>query len=211
MTPLEERRVQDLARLRQLCAGTRGKVAITEVTGAPVDSVRLRLLLRTAPSEEFPAKVQSETTLTIQLGERYPYEPPLALVSPPVFHPNVFESGRVCLGDRWMGTETLDLLVRRIVQIVTFDRTVVDADAPANSSAADWYDELLSSGRAPFPSDRVEFGVVAEEEEKRIQWRDVPVPGGEVACACGARLRVPPGTRRWRCPRCQRTAEVAGA
>jgi len=78
--------------------------------------------------------------LTLEAG--YPlYAPPdVRMVSRPVFHPNVFEDGRICCGGSWNPTEGLAFLTLRIARMLLYDPAVTSTDSPANVAAAEWYE-----------------------------------------------------------------------
>src|SRR5688572_18122839 len=114
-----ERRREDLARLRTLCAASSGRLQIIAHKGNPLDEITIELACRSATSAAYPARSVNRVRAFIELPARYPFAPPLVAVDPPVFHPNVYSSGQVCLGAKWIPTEGLDLLVKRVAQIVT--------------------------------------------------------------------------------------------
>ena len=57
------------------------------------------------------------------------------------FHPHVYENLTLCIGN-WKVTETLDLLVKRIINVLIYDLGVIDEKSPANSSALNWYKKI---------------------------------------------------------------------
>src|SRR5690606_4913428 len=86
---------------------------------------------------------QEGVTLRIDLPSRYPFERPVVTVETPIFHPNVFASGVVCQGERWLPGEGFDIFVRRMIGLVTFAPGTVNPASAANRAAAAW------SGTAP--------------------------------------------------------------
>jgi len=134
---------------------------------------------------------------------------------PVTFHPNVYSSGLVCLGFKWLPTEGLDLLVKRVAQIITFDPAVINTDSPANASTAHWYMRALAQLPRAFPTDRLDF-LSATSSRPKPQWRDIATGAQQPASKriqcekCPQKLRVPnvPGTTV-RCPRCLHTFQVA--
>lgn len=201
-----ERRRQDLARLQELCARSAGRMRVLETTGDPLRELTVELRCKTAPSAQYPALVQQATRVRVQLPVRYPFETPLVQVTTPIYHPNVYSSGRVCLGTKWLPTEGLDQLFRRLVQIVTFDPELTNPASPANSDAARWYSTARTRHPQAFPSDSLDLS--AEAAPRRpVQFRDVPAeapPSRLVACrSCGVQNRVPAGVREARCGRCR--------
>lgn len=175
MTALDaraERRRQDLEKLRALAERSASRIALAGHRGSPMNQVELLLRLRTAPSDEYPRRVLGETRLHLQLAARYPFEEPIATLSPVVFHPNVYSSGRICLGARWLPTDGLDLLVKRIVQIVVFAPEVLNLASPANLDAARWYRQAKARSPSAFPTDAASFEPPAAREA--LSWADVP-------------------------------------
>jgi len=139
MNAAAERRRQDLARLQAMCAASNGRLRLVSRSGEPPIDLTIELACRTAGSDKYPSSAIDRVSARIVFPARYPFDPPLVALDPPVFHPNVYASGRVCLGSTWLPTEGLDLLVRRIGQIITFDPLVLNASSAANAAAAAWY------------------------------------------------------------------------
>jgi hypothetical protein len=158
-----------------------------------------------AGSEHFPDEVLPQTALTISLGERYPYERPQLRVSPIVFHPNVWPNGDLCMGTRWMPTESLDVSVRRALRILTFDPELTNPGSPANGTAAAWYREAVRRHPADFPSDRIDFDGGEAGKPKTLRWVDVSPSPREFSCpGCNASLKATASAgARVRCPRCR--------
>lgn len=167
-----ERRRQDLARLRELAALAPSRLVLLGSKGSPMNEVELLLRYRTAGSADYPARRLDETRLHLQLAARYPFEEPIATLAPIVFHPNVYASGRICLGARWLPTDGLDLLVKRIVQIVTFAPEVLNLASPANLEATRWYRDARRRHPGAFPSDSSSFDPPAPRPA--LSWTDVP-------------------------------------
>lgn len=139
MGAIEERIAQDLQKFSSLSAQTDGRVRVVGTAGNPTRRIDVELHYRTAPSRDYPRKVQEVTTVRIELMSRYPFVEPSAVITTPIFHPNVFPSGKICLGTKWLPSQGLDLLIRRVIQILTFDPTVLNERSPANGHAVDWY------------------------------------------------------------------------
>lgn len=201
-----QRRVEDARRLEQLCAATGQRLRITHREGTPLRLVTLEIDCRTAGTASYPRNVQRGVGVRVSLPGRYPFEPPLAEVLTPIYHPNVFAGGRVCLGNRWMPSETLDLFAKRLVQIVTFDPAVVDPDSPANAEAAQWYRRTRVEHAGAFPTDTFSWAQAATRPGG-IKWQDVTPSSSEpriVRCPCAQQLRiVGPSGIKVRCPRCR--------
>ena len=144
----------------------------------------------TAGSSRYPAKQESRVLVHVALPERYPFQAPVATVRTPIFHPNVFPSGVICLGTRWVAAEGLDLFVHRLLRLVTFDPLLVNITSPANAAAASWYERARREHPAAFPTDPLAADRLVERMLR--------------ACpACGRHLRLPRGrSGTVRCPSC---------
>lgn len=191
----------DAQHLDRLAAASGGELVVREHASAARRRVVLALNLRTAADEAYPQRARESVRLVIDLPQRYPFEPPVARVdaATPVFHPNVFANGVVCIGTRWLPSEGLDLFVTRLARLLAFDPLLVNLGSAANAVAAHWYSRALRAHPAAFPSGR-------------IRWAEAPEPSSPPADAarvlrscpgCGATLRLPAGREgEVACPRC---------
>jgi ubiquitin-protein ligase len=210
MSAFDERRVQDVQKLRHLAEQAPGRLKIGRVSGTPPSQVDIELHFKTAPSRNYPSVVQDVTRVTIDLPSRYPLTAPTAAIRTPILHPNVFSSGQICLGVTWMPTLGLDFLVKRIIQIITFDAAILNERSPANSDALLWYRDAVRRHPRAFPTDTALLTTATPE--KKISWTNVPTESAKVtvACAhCGGKLSLPTGKRgQVKCPRCQQSFEA---
>jgi hypothetical protein len=126
MNSLDARRDEDVSKLRELEKRTGGRVRVTQVSGRPIETIALQLQVRTAGNAKFPAQAVGEVNARIQLAARYPFVEPSVVLSTRVFNPNVYESGRVCFGAKWLPTEYLDLLAQRLFKILAFDAAIIN-------------------------------------------------------------------------------------
>lgn len=149
------RRQADVERLQALAAASRGRVAVIEASPTGGSPIRVEIQCRTPTSTQYPARAAERVRMRINLPARYPFERPTVTIETPIFHPNIFTSGVVCQGDRWIASEGLDLLVRRMIRLVTYDPAHVNPGSAANRSAASWYLSQRSREPATFPTDRV--------------------------------------------------------
>lgn len=209
-----ERRLQDLLKVQQLGKLTDGRVKVVSTAGSPLNEVVIELDYPTAPSGDYPARVQRPTRVKIELSAEYPFKEPTAVITTPIYHPNIYSSGRICFGSKWLPTENLSLLVRRILQIITFDPTILNERSPANSQALQWYRSAYRATPKAFPTAHV---IIRDQPEpvKKMEWRDTTAepPSREkviVTClACGGKLRVDAGrSGRIKCPTCMAAFEV---
>jgi hypothetical protein len=194
MSAHQLRRAADIERLRVLEAASGGRLKLIEADERPGRPIHLEYRCRTAGGEAYPSRAVVGVTLRIDLPSRYPFERPVVVVESPIHHPNVFTSGVVCQGDRWLPSEGLDLLVQRMIRLVTFDPAHVNPGSPANGAAANWYMRQRAQTPDAFPTDRVTWGM-----ERVVR-----------ACpACGQSLRLPAGRRGMvNCPACRRSVEI---
>jgi LSD1 subclass zinc finger protein len=203
----EERRQEDIKKLRELESATRGRVRVLKVVGNPANQIELLLVCKTAPGARFPEEVSDQTRVRIELPARYPFQEPSAVITTKIFHPNVYASGKICFGTKWLPTEGLDLLAKRIVKIITFDSSILNERSPANAEALQWYRAAVRRHPASFPTDSIVFGVIGGD--KTIIWKERNNPEkvtekSIVSCSgCKTQLRVPSGREGIiRCPSC---------
>ena len=197
----------DHERLRALAAASGEQIVLLAGPTAALPQVDLELRYAVARSDRYPADVTRQTRLRIALPARYPFQSPTATVLTPIWHPNVFPAGVICLGTRWIASEGLDLFVQRLARLLTFDSLLVNTQSPANRVAADWYSRTLRQRPDAFPSDHPVFGESRRGTARgRVGWREAVADDGRVerACPnCTRRLRLPAGrSGRVRCPGC---------
>ncbi len=204
MSAFAERVKQDLIKIRDLSESFDGRVKIKATSGNPVSKIILELDFPTAPSSDFPAKVQKSTEVKIELLSRYPFQEPSAVITTPIFHPNVYSSGQICFGTKWLPTQGLDLLVKRIIKIITFDENILNEKSPANNTALDWYKRAVVNHPGSFPTDKLNL---KEPPRANINWKTVESEEGRktvVSCpGCKNDIRLPAGKRlKVTCPKC---------
>lgn len=180
----------DVELLQALAAASRGRV---EFEGLPSEA-RPELVTVfsciTAGTASYPQQRESRVVVHVALPERYPFVAPVATVRTPIHHPNVYPSGIICLGTRWLAAQGLDLFVQRLLRLVTFDPLLINTVSPANREAAAWYEARRREFPGAFPTDRF----AAEQLLEKIV-RKCP--------ACGRSLRLPRGrSGSVRCPAC---------
>lgn len=152
MTAHATRREQDIEKLQSLSRNSGGKIRIASISGSPPSSVVVELLYPTAGSKNYPSVIQQSTQVIIELGARYPFAEPRVVVKTPIIHPNVYSSGQVCLGAKWLPSQGLDLLVKRLIAIVTYDPGVLNESSPANRDALNWYVATQRQHPGAFPT-----------------------------------------------------------
>ncbi|MCL5227404.1 ubiquitin-conjugating enzyme E2 [Pseudomonas nunensis] len=207
MNAMAERVFQDLRKIEELSKAAEGRVTIRSKSGNPINTIILELNFPTAPSTKYPQLVQKRTEVKIELLSRYPFQEPVATITTPIFHPNVYSSGRVCLGSKWLPTQGLDLLVKRIIQIITFDETILNEASPANRDALLWYRTAVRTSPNAFPTGKL---IIKEQPAGKVGWNNVSSETTEKAViicpSCKASLRVPFGKKgNVSCPKCNVT------
>lgn len=194
----------DVERLQALAAASRGRIRLLALPTPGSPRFVIELGFATAASSGYPSDRRTNSRLAIDLPARYPFMPPAATVTTPIFHPNVYPSGVVCLGTKWLPSEGMDLFVRRIAQLVTLDPLIVNTQSVANPAALHWYVQTLRKFPQAFPTDRVEFDA-GDAPEAQIR-RDASGEARRVVRTCphcGAGLRLPAGrSGSVRCPKC---------
>ncbi len=206
------RLTNDRDRLQQLGTRSGGKIELLQLPSAARPKAEIDLRYRTADSRAYPATHRDSSRLIIDFGARYPFVAPVARLTTPILHPNVWESGVVCLGAKWLASEGIDLFVQRIARLLSFDTLLVNEQSAANRSALSWYQQTRRQHPAAFPSDRVNW----LDESARIQstMSDSAAPqtsydssvGHRIrSCPnCDAKMRLPAGrTGIVACPKCQ--------
>lgn len=204
----------DHARLRALAAASGGMIELVSGPTPALPQADLELRYAMARSERYPLDVTRDNRLRIALPARYPFQPPVATVLSPVWHPNVFPAGVICLGTRWLASEGLDLFVQRLARLLTFDSLLVNTASPANPAAANWYERVRRQRPESFPSDRPRFAASTPGAGRsRVGWRETAADDGRVTrgCpSCGRSLRLPAGrSGRVRCPGCGAAFETS--
>ena len=165
------RRQVDIAKLQELQTEFRGVVSVTRTAGNPVTLVELEIQLRTARNSRFPDEAQPSNAVQIQLPARYPFEPPKITVTTPIWNPNIFTSGLICLGQQWIPTHNLALLVQRVMQILALDPAIINLASPANAEAGKWYATASRRNPSLFPTVRLDS--LRAAAQRTIQWRTI--------------------------------------
>lgn len=172
MSGFSERRNQDLIKLNDLAKATNGKVKIISKSGDPVSTIIIELNYPTVINSNYPIDVCNKTKIIINLSSKYPFSEPLVSFDKPiVFHPNVYESGRICLGTKWLPTQGLDLLIKRIVRIITFEPDILNEASPANVKALSWYRSVVQKFPNKFPTTKLQ--VDSELNKPSMNWNNL--------------------------------------
>jgi hypothetical protein len=202
----------DVERVRALARAHAGRIELVSVPAGASQALVADLRYPTARSRAYPAEVETRIRLRVALPSRYPFVPPVASVETPVYHPNVFPSGLVCLGTKWLPSEGLDLFLKRVIRLLTFDPLLVNVASPANRDAASWYQSARRRHPGAFPTCEVGFATTGERRRERVGWRDAAQGAGRSLrrCpGCARELALPAGRRGTvRCPACGQRFET---
>lgn len=173
MNALETRRKEDFAKVKQLCDQSAGRIRLISADGDVPSTIKLKLNFRTAGGASYPEQELASVEMKIQIPAGYPLRsPPVATLSPVVFHPNVYASGQVCLGSKWIVSEFLDLLVKRVIRIITYQEDVLNEASPANGAAVSWYRERKRRFPNAFPTDSADT-VARVPKSSGMQWNNL--------------------------------------
>jgi len=201
MSAVSERITQDIRKINELSRTIGNRITIKSTSGNPINKIIVEINYPTAPSNKYPDQVQDKTLVKIELVSRYPFVEPTATITSPIFHPNVYTSGKICLGTKWLPTQGLDLLVKRIIQIITFDETILNEDSPANGTALSWYRSALRKYPEAFPTDKLS---IKETPKGKVSWKNIDERIVINCPECRGSLRVKKGSKgNISCPKCK--------
>ncbi|EGR2449320.1 hypothetical protein FG135_02450 [Vibrio cholerae] len=201
MSAFNTRIQEDLRKVELLSRETDGRVKLVSTTGNPVRELIIELAYPTAGSTSFPNSIQHSTIVKIELLSRYPFQAPSAKITTPIYHPNVFSSGQICLGTKWLPTQNLDLLIRRIIKIITFDESILNESSPANGAALRWYRTAVVQYPNSFPTTKLSQ---QQQPKKTISWSNVETSVVVNCSNCKTSLRLPRGKQgNVNCPSCK--------
>ena len=197
----------DISKINALVAQSHGAI---KLISSNINKLSIDLNYRTVADRS--GKISEITKVEIQLPERYPFVEPKVIFKTIVFHPNVYSSGQVCLGTKWIPTEGLDLLLERLIKILVFDATILNTKSPANSEALRWYQKKVTSSPNFFPTDTFKKGT-RNKSTGGIKWNDTKnktAAGTIVSCtSCGQKIRVQSsGSGMIKCPKCKTAFKV---
>ena len=170
MSAVSTRILEDIEKIRKLSVKTNNRISINRTDGEPPNVVFIDFKYNTVPDSSFPTNKLRLSTVRIDLSNRYPFQEPTAKFVTPIFHPNVFEGGKICLGKKWLPTDTLDLLAERIAKIIIFEPDILDTSDAANAKSKDWYVRLKAKNPNLFPTDN--FSSSLNKKESTIKWNN---------------------------------------
>ncbi len=135
MNPILKRRENDLKKLYEL-ENKYSFFKVQNTIGTPLQSIEIFLDLSLPVSK---TKTHKGFVVTIELSAKYPLVPPKFMIQPVIYHPHIYDSGTICMGNTWMVSNTLDLEVERLIQLLTFDPKYINPNSLVNFSAYQWY------------------------------------------------------------------------
>lgn len=145
MSVRDQRLARDYQSLKKLCAFT--------------ESISIKILPQSNPPEYYriqlsnckgiesvsgnTPKYRTEHILTIgNFPKDYPDagELPVVKLETPIFHPNVYSSGKICFegDDKIQINQPLDFLVKRVIRMIQYDYELSTIGIPANQEARAW-------------------------------------------------------------------------
>ena len=219
MSIVRLRRLQaDFERLRDYVT-RHPRLQLIQAEGSPPERYQIEYRVRSLRQKEGQLEKVSSHLVEIALPRDYPRVPPLCRMLTPVFHPNIAPHA-ICIGDHWSAGESLQALVARIGEILSYQS--YNTKSPLNGEAARWVDGNIDQ----LPLDNVSMtveesgapapvaaaSVAAPRAAAHVATAPAPVAAPqapetyEIRCPnCAARLRLKqrPTTARLRCPQCQ--------
>lgn len=114
--------------------------------------------VRTMIKDDAELKPQETTKVLITLPDDPSSAPTARIVGGRIpFHPNIYESGNICLGSIWKNEPRLWKLVVNIGKVLAFDPAHTNPDSPANKDAAlDWKTRQAVKNK-PYPCGNINF------------------------------------------------------
>jgi len=150
MSQLRLRRLQaDYEAVRRL-ANLHPRVEVEGVEGNPPQRYVVVLAAKSLREKEDRVVLARKHRVEITLPLTYPRDPPVSRMLTPVFHPNIAPHA-ICIGDDWSAAESLDNLIQRIGEMLSFQS--YNVQSPLNGRAARWVEE----NERKLPVDKEEF------------------------------------------------------
>lgn len=205
-----KRKEEDFSKIKKLAEEFPELIEIKTSSFNPGNTLLLSLNIPTARNTRYPQEVQNKTDIKIDFPLNYPFSEPKATITTPIWNPNVYSSGLICHGTKWLPTEGLDLFVIWIMKLISYDPSIVFTGSPANREAADWYNRVKNKNY--FPTINLEQR--KKKEEKKVTWKNIndnQTNYSIVNCPnCNQKSRVPSGKKlKVNCPSCKHIFEVS--
>lgn len=112
-------------------------IELVRTDGNPPDKYQIRYLCRSVEKVDGKGAptVSAVHEVSIYLHAEYPIKQPQLKWLTPIFHPNIHNTGAVCIG-AWWPAKTLDELILTMGDMLQFKN--YDPKDPMNSKAAAW-------------------------------------------------------------------------
>lgn len=135
MNPIIRRRQNDLEKL-SILEKNYPFIKIQETSGNPLSEIQIQLNLKLPINEK---DISDKFLLTIQLPADYPLKSPIFRIKPIVWNPNIYTTGTICSGNKWIPSISLDQELLRMIKILLFYKEYINIQSPANVDAVKWY------------------------------------------------------------------------
>jgi ubiquitin-protein ligase len=173
-----ERLKNEHQKLKNFALRHRAIFKILSTTGNPPTSYRLAFTCKGYTHANGETSEYHEVVLT--LPTHYPAEMPAAHLETPIFHPNVYTDGDVCLGfDRqtWKPSIPITTVVAKIGNMVRFSPNACNLNSLARMSPSQGWQGWMDSHRVPI-DDRLympdDEGIVIVGPSKPVPPKPVP-------------------------------------
>lgn len=168
MNVREKRLQNDFKALSELVDNSGETLVIISIDGNPPYQYVIEYRCRGIESLRGNEPIfRSSHHVEITLGNSYPRGRPDAKFLTPIFHPDVFPNGVVCLG-RWSEmAETLPELVLRIGKVIQYVDDIIYKDGSDNHQAWAWY----KNNRHRLPVDNKTFK--SPKTPSNLIWNDL--------------------------------------
>ena len=142
-------------------------------------TIKARTYALGATEHAYRVGVIRECTVRMTLWDSYPVIAPNTkmLNIPPVFHPDWYSKGTYCPSELWHEEDSLKDYVKRMIQTLTYEPTLIEAEHPANFKALAWYQKHRENTEL-FPSDTIEL--TENSPEKTADMEKAALSFGEV-------------------------------
>ena len=123
---------------------------IEGVSGSPPERYIIVYMVRSLRQVGAEVKQVGSHRMEIRIPSSYPRDAPVCRMLTPVFHPNIAPHV-VCIGDHWTAAETLDAMILRVGEMLTFQS--YNTKSPLNGHAAQWVEQNVDG----LPLETTEF------------------------------------------------------
>jgi len=205
------------------------RLQLIQAQGSPPERYQIEFRVKSLRQKDGQLETINSHLVEIALPRDYPRVPPLCRMLTPVFHPNIAPHA-IFIGDHWSAGESLQSLVARIGEILTYQS--YNTKSPLNGEAARWIDGNIDR----LPLEAVNMAIEesnSPDEPLPPPPPTEPLPVRRLAppppvatmvapppvqvtydltcpnCSGGMRLRQKPAAgARLRCPHCQAIVEA---